>query len=62
MGIDFERDRPADEIAPAMIQAGAKILEEKMDSGPYWARVVARDVFMAMWSIGQSEGWPKKDP
>jgi hypothetical protein len=35
-------------VEMAMITAAAKVIEEKCETGHYWAGSVARDVFIAM--------------
>lgn len=53
----MSRDKRDDEIEVTleMVDAGAKVLMEKMEEGPYWSRHVAAEVFAVMLAAG---GWP----
>ena len=43
-----EMNRPRAPIEQAMVSAGAFVIDEKCETGPYWARSVAQAVLDAM--------------
>jgi hypothetical protein len=45
------RDRPAVEVTPEMIAAGARTLMEMLEIGPYGAVEVARAVYLSMEAV-----------
>jgi hypothetical protein len=54
--VDESRQAGADEIeiTEAMIAAGAAVIAEKCETGPYWASAVAKDVYAAMIRASQN--------